>query len=70
MLDFFVDVEGTKADSRIIEEATSKVKSAKTNVPIQGDGKVDKIFIAIQSSLSPEIVRKTDAIFQFNVKGN
>lgn len=38
----------------------------KTEAP---QGKVGKLFKAIESNLSPELVAKTQAVFQFNVTG-
>lgn len=36
----------------------------------QASGQVGKIFNAIDAHLSTELVDKTDAIYQFNLKGN
>lgn len=60
MLDFFIDVDSK--DTRIV--SGGKSQSAES-----GGGKIAGIFSAIQKSINPELVTKTDAVFQFNVKG-
>lgn len=64
MPDFFLD---TQPDPRIIANIP------KGNQPAQqsaagGGSEIDKIFYAIESNLSPELVQKTQASFQFKIK--
>jgi len=56
MLDFFLDIEGDKSSS-------GKTNSGET-------GQIEHVFNAINANLSSELVSKTGAIYQFNVKGN
>lgn len=60
MMDFFLD------DNNTLESQDKKYNSDKTNEV----GQVERIFIAINASLSNELVNRTGAIYQFNVKGN
>lgn len=59
MMDFFLD------DNNTLESQDKKYNSDKTNEV----GQVERIFIAINASLSNELVNRTGAIYQFNVKG-
>lgn len=64
-MDFFLD--------DVPEEQLIKLeKSVKDNNKSSGvsNGKIEKLFLTIESNLSKELVQKTGAIFQFNVKGN
>lgn len=62
MMDFFLD------DNNILDSQDKKHSSNKTN---NGEvGQVERIFIAINENLSNELVNRTGAIYQFNVKGN
>ncbi|CAL1679289.1 unnamed protein product [Lasius platythorax] len=61
MMDFFLD------DNNILDSQDKKHSSNKTN---NGEvGQVERIFIAINKNLSNELVNRTGAIYQFNVKG-
>ena len=61
MMDFFLD------DNNILDSQDKKHSSNKTN---NGEvGQVERIFIAINENLSNELVNRTGAIYQFNVKG-
>ncbi|XP_023288912.1 hydroxysteroid dehydrogenase-like protein 2 [Orussus abietinus] len=68
MTDFFLDIsESTKSPSA----ERSEVASPKHDVTSDfGDGRIAKIFTAIHANLSPELVTKTGAVFEFNVKGD
>ncbi|OXU21798.1 hypothetical protein TSAR_012186 [Trichomalopsis sarcophagae] len=59
MMDFFIDLDST--DLRIVggNKEPAKVES----------GKIASLFSVIEKSINPELVSKTGAIFQFNVKG-
>ncbi|XP_029672994.1 hydroxysteroid dehydrogenase-like protein 2 [Formica exsecta] len=61
MMDFFLD------DNNILDSQDKKHNSDKTNN--NEVGKVERIFIAINAHLSNELVNRTGAIYQFNVKG-
>ena len=60
MLDFFIDLDST--DLRIVGK-----KNESQSV---SGGKIASIFTAIEANLNADLVSKTGAIFQFNVKGN
>lgn len=62
MMDFFLD------DKHILDSEDKKHNSDKTNN--NEVGKVERIFVAINAHLSNELVTRTGAIYQFNVKGN
>lgn len=68
MLDFFLDSNlGHNAEpSASLSSMTQKSSGESVTF---GDGKVATIFTAINKNLSPELVKRTGAIFQFNVKG-
>ncbi|KAM0729394.1 Hydroxysteroid dehydrogenase-like protein 2 [Formica fusca] len=61
MMDFFLD------DNNILDSQDKKHNSDRTNN--NEVGKVERIFIAINAHLSNELVNRTGAIYQFNVKG-
>lgn len=61
MVDFFLD------DNNTLESQDKQYNSDKTNNEV---GQVERIFIAINANLSNELVNRTGAIYQFNVKGN
>ena len=61
MLDFFLDVDPAKEN--LINLQNDSKNEAKT-------GKIANIFAAIDSNLSEDLVSKTGAIYQFNVKGD
>lgn len=60
MLDFFLD-------DNTLDSQDKKYNSNETNN--NEVGQVERIFIAINANLSNELVSKTGAIYQFNVKG-
>lgn len=65
MRDFFVEdnleiIQGHTFDKQQVSNQTSNSES----------GKVERVFSAINVNLSSELVSKTGAIYQFNVKGN
>lgn len=60
MLDFFIDLDST--DLRIVSGGKSQSEQKST-------GKIADLFSAIDKNINPELVNKTDAVFQFNVKG-
>ncbi|XP_024947204.1 hydroxysteroid dehydrogenase-like protein 2 isoform X2 [Cephus cinctus] len=62
MLDFFLDP--LQSDKAQVEDEKTQ---GKNNL---GDGKVAEVFFAIQSNLSTDLVSKTGAVYQFNVKGD
>ena len=62
MLDFFLDVDPTKIQLNDVAENKGEVKV--------GTGKVAHIFTAIEANINEELVNKTGAIFQFNVRGD
>lgn len=59
MPDFFLDSD--------FEHVGMKTGSTSKNF---GDGQVARIFSAIHDNLTPDLVKMTGAVFQFNVKGN
>ncbi|XP_015178278.1 PREDICTED: hydroxysteroid dehydrogenase-like protein 2 [Polistes dominula] len=71
MLDFFLDgninfpinLNASKEDN------TVKQSSEKSSDHDLGSGKIADIFSAINANLSAELVNKTNAVYQFNVKG-
>lgn len=68
MLDFFLDdYTNSKSDLNTIKD-TIKQPSEKSGD--FGSGKVAEIFSAINANLNAELVSKTNALYQFNVKGN
>ncbi|XP_034662724.1 hydroxysteroid dehydrogenase-like protein 2 [Drosophila subobscura] len=64
MVDFFVEAKGATA-------ATAAPAAAGASTPTAGsdNGKIPQLFQKIESLLSPEIVSKTQAVFQFNISG-
>lgn len=65
MMDFFVDENLPNLIK--LEDYRNKSDSKETNV--EGTGRVEHVFNAINANLNSELVNKTGAIFQFNVKG-
>lgn len=68
MLDFFL--EDNLAELSLqgqLEKSFSTTKA--DNTQSNNKLKVEQIFTAIEANLSSELVSKTGAIFQFNVKG-
>lgn len=70
LLDFFVDDNNTPHNLKLnIDTIKDAVKQSSEKSDDFGDGKVAKIFTVINANLSSELVNRTNAIFQFNVKG-
>ncbi|CAH2980118.1 unnamed protein product [Chilo suppressalis] len=68
LLDFFLDLPGQKVIPN--KQATGQAKQEKSeSAPPAGDGQIPQLFTAISKTLSTELVQKTQAIYQFNVKG-
>lgn len=65
MADFFLDVEPEK----LIEFAAEGSHAASLKKANEPAGKIEGLFQKIESLLSDEIVSKTRAIYEFNVKG-
>ncbi|XP_014235036.1 hydroxysteroid dehydrogenase-like protein 2 [Trichogramma pretiosum] len=61
MLDFFVDLDNV--DMRIVGGSIEEPKKT-------GQGQIASIFAAIDKNINPDLVKKTDAVFQFVVKGD
>ncbi|KAL7290292.1 hypothetical protein TKK_0015992 [Trichogramma kaykai] len=61
MLDFFVDFDNV--DMRIVGGSIEEPKKT-------GQGQIASIFAAIDKNINPDLVKKTDAVFQFVVKGD
>ncbi|XP_012262596.2 hydroxysteroid dehydrogenase-like protein 2 [Athalia rosae] len=73
MPDFFLDVDPETilenfAKGGVTKQLAKDAKQSKSSDA--GGGKVAGIFTAIQANLSSDLVNKTGAIFQFNVKGD
>ncbi|KAK0085448.1 hypothetical protein PV325_005223 [Microctonus aethiopoides] len=65
MMDFFLDGdESTSQYQSIVSD-----KESSSNVEDSGNAHLNKIFTAIRSNLSAELVKKTGATFQFNITG-
>lgn len=74
MPDFFLDIDpdtilATYAKGGATKASLDKTASQGAKVTDSGSANVEAIFTAIQANLSTELVSKTGAIFQFNVKG-
>lgn len=65
MPDFFVE-----DNLSIIQENAFTKQQTSNQTGSSESGKVESIFSAINAKLSTELVNKTGAIYQFNVKGN
>ncbi|KAH8361779.1 hypothetical protein KR200_009919 [Drosophila serrata] len=63
MVDFFVEAKGAPV------EGAAPAGGAAAAAPAAGDGKIPQLFKKIESLLSPEIVSKTQAVYQFNISG-
>ncbi|XP_050079467.1 hydroxysteroid dehydrogenase-like protein 2 [Anopheles maculipalpis] len=67
MPDFFLDVEPEK----LVEFAAEGSHAASLKKPAAAaGGKIEGLFLKIESLLSEEIVRKTGAVYEFKVKGD
>lgn len=64
MPDFFLDV----APEKLVEFAAEGSHAASLKKPA-ASGKIEGLFQKIESLLSDEIIKKTGAVFEFNVKG-
>lgn len=65
MPDFFLD---GYEPNKIIADHGVKLHKPKTETTVPASD-IQRIFSAIESNLSPELVTKTQAVFQFNVTG-
>ncbi|GBP88654.1 Hydroxysteroid dehydrogenase-like protein 2 [Eumeta japonica] len=77
LLDGFIDnderskshnISVIRSSKRQYHTSTVYHKDSKDNTEAEG-GKVSALFEAIGKNISPELVKKTQAVFQFNVKG-
>ncbi|XP_055524677.1 hydroxysteroid dehydrogenase-like protein 2 isoform X2 [Wyeomyia smithii] len=66
MADFFLDVEPEK----LIEFAAEGSHAASLKKSAEPAGKIEGLFKKIESLLSDEIISKTRAVYEFNVKGD
>lgn len=62
MLDFFLDEEDFQSKSHTVFDPTKK--------PTQNSKDLNVIFSAIRANLSADLVKKTTAIYQFNITGD
>lgn len=74
MPDFFLDIDpntilATFAKGGATKDLLNQNTGKDTKVTDSGSGQVAEIFTAIQGNLNSDLVTKTGAIFQFNVKG-
>ncbi|TDG51354.1 hypothetical protein AWZ03_002149 [Drosophila navojoa] len=66
MADFFVEAKGAPAEGAAVPEpSAAAAPTADTS-----DDKIPQLFKKIESLLSPEIVGKTQAVYQFNISGD
>ncbi|XP_043653926.1 hydroxysteroid dehydrogenase-like protein 2 [Drosophila teissieri] len=63
MVDFFVEEKGAPVEN---DDSAGNAAPAPAS---GGDAKIPQLFVKIESLLSPEIVSKTQAVFQFNISG-
>ncbi|XP_046744945.1 hydroxysteroid dehydrogenase-like protein 2 [Diprion similis] len=75
MPDFFLDSDpdtilGTFAKGGAAKASKDQAAGKDSKATDSSGGEVREIFTAIQANLSSELVNKTGAIFQFNVKGD
>lgn len=70
MLDFFL--EDNLAQLSLQDRMISRKQKKTDSVQDAGkpEGKIPRIFAVIEANLNNELVTKTGAIYQFNVKGN
>ena len=67
MLDFFIEENlDLQNDAKIV----GMQKTATTQDGSKSNAKIAQIFTAIEANLNNELVNKTGAVFQFNVKGD
>ncbi|KAH8363404.1 hypothetical protein KR084_009629 [Drosophila pseudotakahashii] len=64
MVDFFVEEKGAP-----VEDAAPAGGASAAAPAAGGSAKIPQLFQKIESLLSPEIVSKTQAVFQFNISG-
>lgn len=67
MMDFFLDDSPHEGFNQGKKIAKDKSQEAKT---INGEDTIEKIFVKINSHLTPEVAKGTNACFLFVVKGN
>lgn len=65
MPDFFLDVPPEKLAEFAMNRQDTSVKKEKA-----ADGKIEGLFQKIEALLSDEIIKKTQAVYEFNVKGD
>lgn len=65
MPDFFLDVPPEKLAEFTKDRQAATVKKEKA-----ADGKIEGLFQKIEALLSDEIIKKTQAVYEFNVKGD
>lgn len=65
MPDFFLDVPPEKLAEFTMNRQDTSVKKEKA-----ADGKIEGLFQKIEALLSDEIIKKTQAVYEFNVKGD
>lgn len=64
MPDFFLDIAPDKIASYMKDDKSKNDSSSSSG------GQIDGLFAKIESSLSEELVKKVNAMYQFNVKGD
>lgn len=64
MLDFFLDEEDFQGSNHIVFDPTKKPKANENSKDL------NVIFTAIRANLTADLVKKTTAIYQFNITGN
>ncbi|KAJ0177388.1 hypothetical protein K1T71_007397 [Dendrolimus kikuchii] len=74
LLDGFLDDEGAKSHHQTVTKAFQSRKYHTSAVNYkekaeEGGGQIPQLFSAIGKTLSAELVKKTNAVYQFNVKG-
>ncbi|CAG9786000.1 unnamed protein product [Diatraea saccharalis] len=67
LLDFFLDLPGQTGLANKLAGGQTKQKAE--SAPPAGDGQIPQLFASIGKILSADLVNKTQAIYQFNVKG-
>ncbi|XP_034939768.1 hydroxysteroid dehydrogenase-like protein 2 [Chelonus insularis] len=71
MLDFFLDEEDFGGSNNFAFDPTkmSQAEGAKKAQQVEDGNRLDKIFSAIKANITPELVKKTSAVYQFNITG-
>lgn len=70
ILDFFIEENLDVSDLQESKLYKNMQKDTSKQDTSKSDGKIARIFTVIQANLTSELVNKTSAIFQFNVKGS